>query len=442
MQIFDIIGIPLGYVLWFIYRLVSNYFVAIFLFTLLVRAATFPLSLKSQKAQADRAKLAPRLERIQKKYAQDKQKLQQKQMELYEKEGVSMTGGCLPMVIQMIILFGIISVIYSPLTHLVRIPTPVVNATVSAVTRPTVTDAQGNQILDPDHPEKVDPAQLTGYYRELNALKALENNRDDILAAIDALSEEDREGRTAQEYYDEMVDIKEDFSFFGGTLLDTPWNDKGFGGISILWLIPLLSGLTAMASSFISMRFTRQLTPQGEKVPGQGCSNVMMLILMPAFSLFITFSVPGGVGIYWICSNIIAVIQTVILNSIYNPAKIRAQAEKEYEERRRQKAEDKKRLKEARLREEQEAQKQARLEAEQKEKARLEEAAARKKTAAPTKNPNKLKKKGQGAAPGAAKPEPPKAAGEAEKKTEKAQEKPAAPETPPQTDGGEEKDKE
>ena len=98
--IFNIIGIPLGYVLWFIYRFVGNYFVSIFLFTLIVRAATFPLSLKSQKSQADRARLAPRLERIQKKYAQDKQKLQQKQMELYEKEGVSMTGGCLPMVVQ------------------------------------------------------------------------------------------------------------------------------------------------------------------------------------------------------------------------------------------------------------------------------------------------------------------------------------------------------
>lgn len=64
--IFNIIGIPLGYVLWFIYRFVGNYFVSIFLFTLIVRAATFPLSLKSQKSQADRARLAPRLERFKK----------------------------------------------------------------------------------------------------------------------------------------------------------------------------------------------------------------------------------------------------------------------------------------------------------------------------------------------------------------------------------------
>ena len=72
-----ILAIPLGYLLWLIYRLVGNYFVAIFLLTLLVRAATFPLALKSQKMQADRARLAPRLERIQKKYAQDKKKLQE-----------------------------------------------------------------------------------------------------------------------------------------------------------------------------------------------------------------------------------------------------------------------------------------------------------------------------------------------------------------------------
>ena len=82
MDIFNIIAVPLGYVLWFIYRLVTNYFVAIFIFTLLVRLLMFPLSLKSQKSQAERARLAPRLERLQKKYQKDPQKLQQKQMEL------------------------------------------------------------------------------------------------------------------------------------------------------------------------------------------------------------------------------------------------------------------------------------------------------------------------------------------------------------------------
>ena len=390
--IFNIIGIPLGYVLWFIYRFVGNYFVSIFLFTLIVRAATFPLSLKSRKSQADRARLAPRLERIQKKYAQDKQKLQQKQMELYEKEGVSMTGGCLPMVVQMVILMGIISVIYSPLTHLARIPEPVISASVTAVTQPTVKNDKGEDVLD-SQPNKVNPKDLTGYYRELKMLMVADKNEGDIKSAINGLSDADRKNKTADEYYEQMLHIRNDFSFFGGTLLENPWQPGGFKSINILWLIPIISALTAVASSIISMRYTKQLTPQGEKAPGQGCSNVMMLGLMPMFSLYIAFIVPGGVGIYWICSNIIAVVQTIILNNIYNPAKIRAQAEAEYEERRKRKAEDKKRLKEARLREEEEARRQAKEEAEEKERARLEAAAAAKKPVEPSKNPNKIKKR-------------------------------------------------
>lgn len=383
----DILAIPLGWILWFIYNLVNNYFVAIFLFTLIVRAATFPLSLKSQKAQADRARLAPRLERLQKKYAKDPKKLQEKQMSLYEKEGVSMTGGCLPMVIQMIVLFGIIAVIYSPLTHLARIPSQVVEASVTAVSQQV--DENGKEIVDS---HKISAADRKGYYKELRLLMVMEypENETAIKENIAALSADVLDGKTADDYYQEMQHIRDDFSFFGKTLLENPWNSKGFAGINILWLIPLFSWLTALGSSLISMHFTKMATA-GQKQPGQGCSNVMLIGLMPLFSLYITFIVPGGVGIYWICSNLIAVIQTVLLNKIYNPAKIRAQAELEYEERRKRRAEDKKRLAEARAREEAEARRQA---AEEKKLAQEKmKAANRPKQPPASKNPNKRKRR-------------------------------------------------
>lgn len=383
--IFNILAVPLGWLLHFIYQFIPNYFVSIFLFTLLVRAITFPLSLKSQKSQADRAKLAPRLERLQKKYAQDKQKLQQKQMELYEKEGVSLTGGCLPMIVQMVVLFGIISVIYKPLTHLQKIPSAVIDTAIVTVTNPV--DENGNDILTPNKITQAD-ANPNSYYRELRMLKVLSANQGEVVAAIDAMDPAQRGELSGADYYEQMQAIRRNFDFFGRTMLDNPFS--GFGDINILWLIPLISGLTVLVSSLISMRFTKMAT-SGEQQPGQGCSNVMLLVLMPAFSLFITFTVPGGVGIYWICSNVIAVAQTILLNQIYNPAKIRAQAEKEYEERRRKKAEDKKRLKEARIREEEEARRQAKEEAEAAEQARLE--ASNKKPVQATKNPNKLKKK-------------------------------------------------
>ena len=388
--IFDIFAVPLGYVLWFIYRFVGNYFIAIFLFTLVVRAATFPLSLKSQKSQADRAKLAPRLERLQKKYGKDPKKMQAKQMELYEKEGVSMTGGCLPMIVQMVVLMGVISVIYSPLTHLARIPSQVITASVTAVTKPVEKNADGKDV-EVDAPNKVSANDLKGYYRELRMMMVLDENKADILAEIGKLDEAVLKGKTPEQYFDQIAHIRNDFTMFGHTLLQNPWTN-GFRGISILWLIPLLSGLTAFASSLVSMHFTKQMT-SGEKQPGQGCSNVMLMVMMPVFSLYITFVVPGGVGIYWICSNLIAIVQTILLNNIYNPAKIRAQAEAAYEERRRRKAEDKKRLAEARQREEEESRRLAKEEAEAAARAKEEAAASLKKPQTATKNPNKLKKK-------------------------------------------------
>lgn len=346
MAIFDWIAIPLGYVLYFIYSLVNNYFLAIFLFTLLVRAAMFPLSLKSQKSQAERAKLAPRIERLQKKYAKDPKKLQEKQMALYEKHGVSMTGGCLPMVVQMVLLFGIISAIYKPLTHLMQMPEEVISTSISAVTL-----KEGEE-----DPHKFKDSELQGYYGELNMLSVLDQNEDEIRQSIDRLAKEKpdaMEGKTTDEYIEMMETTKEDFTILGISVLENPGKDGWTP--NWLWIIAIVSGLTAMASSLISMHYTKQT--QGAGQPGQGCTNVMLIAFMPLFSLFITFQVPGGVGIYWICSNLIACIQTVILNKIYNPVKIREQAELEYQERRRQKAEDKKRLAEARKREQSELQK-------------------------------------------------------------------------------------
>ena len=338
MGFLDFLGKPLGYVLGLVFDLVGNYFLAIFLFTFVVRLLMFPLSLKTQKNQADRARLAPRLERLQKKYAKDPKKLQEKQMALYEKHGVSMTGGCLPMIVQMIVLFGIISAIYSPVTHLTSVPADVIDTTATTLNKVGV-------LAESD-------VKQGSYYREMRILQHIDNNEytDEVTTAITNIKSGDKAKYTkaqATEYITEMQEM--DFSLFGMDLLEQP-NSKG---ISVLWLIPLISGITALLSSLLSMHYQKQMT-KGQAQQGQGCSNVMMLVFLPATSLFIAFSVPGAVGLYWICSNLIALLQTFVLNQIYNPGKIRAQAEIEYEERRSKKQEDKKRLAEARAREQRE----------------------------------------------------------------------------------------
>lgn len=358
MGIFQLLAVPLGAILRLVYQLFGNYFVAIFFFTLLVKLVTFPFSLKSQKATADRARLAPRLERLQKKYGQDRQKLQQKTQELYEKEGVSLTGGCLPMLIPMIILFGVIGAIYQPLTHLTDIPTEVISASVDACTV-----QKGDK--DTTYKLSATDAAEGSYYRELRLMEVLEHNKDAVIAKIDALGPKTLGDRTGTEYYAEIIEMRGEFQLFGLDFLGNPWKG-GFSGINWLWIIPLLSGVTALLSSFLSQHYNKAtMSPEQQQM--KGCTGVM-LYFMPLFSAYISFIVPGAVGIYWIFSNVFALGQTYVLNRMYNPAKIREQAEIEYKERRArraaERAEEKRRLAEARQREEELEAKYAQMEAE------------------------------------------------------------------------------
>ena len=94
MGMFSIFAKPLGWVLRWIYSLVPSYFVALLIFTVATRLVLFPLSIKNQKNQADRARLAPRLDRIQKKYGQDRQKMAMKQQDEHkeaDQEAVPLT---------------------------------------------------------------------------------------------------------------------------------------------------------------------------------------------------------------------------------------------------------------------------------------------------------------------------------------------------------------
>lgn len=335
MGILGFLATPLGFVLQWIYELVHHYFIAIFLFTLLVRLLMFPLNIKSQKSAADRARLAPRLERIQKKYANDRQKLAEKQQALYEKEGVSLTGGCLPMIVQAIVLFSVIAVIYKPLTYIQRMDAENISICATAVTEAMKKDGTWDDKKDKNtFSEK-------SYYLEMNLMDKVDTYEEQIRAALT----EKKDAQKADEVVTVLRETKEQFSIFNVSLLQQP----SYTGIrpNWLWIIAILSGLTALFTSLLSMHYNKASQPEQQQMGG--CSPNMMMYMMPLMSLIISFTVPAGVAVYWIFSNLLALVQTVVLNAMYNPAKIRAQAEAEYAERRRKKQEDKERLKAARL---------------------------------------------------------------------------------------------
>lgn len=337
LNIFGLLATPLGYVLRWIYNLTPTYFVAIFLFTLAIRVLMFPLNIKQQKSAADRARLAPRLERIQKKYANDRQKLAEKQQALYEKEGVKLTGGCMPMILQTLVLFSVIAVIYKPLAYVQQMPDKDITTCVTAVVEAMKEDGTWEERTG-----RKNVFAENSYYREMGLMDKADKYAQQIITALKKDGKTDAE---AQETLNTLTETKEQFSILGVSMLENASKD----GIrpNWLWIVAILSGLTSLLTSLLSMRYNKITQPQQEQMAG--CSPNMMMYMLPVMSLVISFSVPAGVAVYWIFSNLLAMVQTVVLNTMYNPAKIRAQAEQEYAERRRKKQEDKERLKAARL---------------------------------------------------------------------------------------------
>ena len=367
--LFSIFAGPLGYLMRWIYSLGMGYFLALLIFTFLTRLIVFPLSINNQKSQADRARLAPRLERIQKKYGQDRQKMMEKQQELYEREGVKMTGGCLPMLVQMLVLFSVIAVIYKPLTYIQRTDSAYINTCVSVAVEHTDDDKIKKQL-----------ETESSYYRELYLFDLVnDETKPEMVSALmekNELSEAD-----ATKVVNDIAKMGDEFSLFGMSLLEVPSS----GGIrpNWTWIVVFLSGLTAFLSGQLSMKYSKAAMPKDQQ-QAAGCTNGMMY-MMPLMSLIFSFTVPVGVVVYWIFSNLLAMVQTVVLNAMWNPGKIRAQAELEYAERRRKRREDKERLKAARL-----AEQAAWQEEENKARARAKGDITQKKSAASTATPADL----------------------------------------------------
>lgn len=118
MDIFNLIGSLLGYVLYFCFSIVQNYAWAIVLFTIIVKAVVFPTAIKQQKNMAKTAAMSRKQQEIREKYGNDKVKMNEEMQKLYEREGASPMNGCLTtMLLPMIIFFGVYFAVLNPLTN-------------------------------------------------------------------------------------------------------------------------------------------------------------------------------------------------------------------------------------------------------------------------------------------------------------------------------------
>lgn len=269
----------------------NQYFVAIIIFTVLTRLVLLPANLHQQKATAKTARLTPKIQKIQKKYPdpKDRNKLNQEMNDLYAREGHNpMQMGCGPLIFQLVFLMGIVGIIYYPLSYIIGISN--IGDYADELTK---------------FLESVD---YSGNYLQLGILENWAQYKDQLIAQMPELF-------TAERVAD--IDAFRSGMYLGGLDMTAipHWKDGK------IVLIPIFSLLTSLASSGISMLIQKKTNPA---MAQQTASMVAMMLMMPFFSFYITFKVPAAVGFYWIISNVVSLLQQLFIAKFFPPKKSQA----------------------------------------------------------------------------------------------------------------------
>lgn len=272
-----ILGVPLGYLMYACYGLVKNYGLTIVLFTLVSKVILLPVSILVQKNSIKMVKLQPELNAIRERYAGNRDRIAEEQIKLYDSERYSPALGCLPMLLQIPLVLGLISVIYNPLQHLLHVDAATIEAMI----------AQAAAVLGAADLGASPQMAVIRLIHDPTASGGFAAFAPEVLARISAL----------------------DLNFLGINLSETP----SLGSLTLI--MPALSGLSAWLLCVVQDHANVLQREQSR------LSQIGMTLFMVAFSAYFAFIVPAGVGVYWISSNLFAILQLFLLNQIYKPAK-------------------------------------------------------------------------------------------------------------------------
>lgn len=281
-----------GYLLQFLYSLVNNYGLAIILFTVIIKVLLLPLSVKQQKTMKKSSEMQEKMKTIQFKYKNDPEKMNQEMMNLYKSENMSPFSGCLTAIIQMLLLLSIFYLVRSPITFMEKVPQESIDTYVQQL-------KEEGKTVSNVYPE-------IDLIREANWLK--EKNPEDL----------------------NVDKLKIQMNFLGLDLSKIPQQNMTDYTV---YIIPLLYIL----SSFISIKMTTSLQQKKNKEKAETKidgttgkeivleeennemdtvmqTNKMMSWMMPIMSISIAFVAPLGLALYWLMSNILMIVERLILN--------------------------------------------------------------------------------------------------------------------------------
>ena len=334
---FPFLNEPLKAILLGIYSLIGNYGWSIVAFTLLIRLLLMPLDAKSRKSMRKTQKLQPQIAALQKKYKNDKEKLNQKTMELYRKEKVSPLSGCLPMLISLPILFGMFGAmnilaheqISSHVFQYLTGNEPVYQGWLWVHNIWMPDSPFASRVPDANSIKQITPENWQSVYNSLN---------DTQKAALDTFNQSLPEEKKitfdfSKENYSatvaKMVDALQNNVplYYEKTTTVPGWTNINlfiaqlsiFTAFNGFFILPLLAAI----SQFMMSSAMPQTAPTQE---GQPNTAGFMKWFFPIFSLFICFSSNAGFALYWVTANLIAAAQNVLLNKYFDAQEKKAAA--------------------------------------------------------------------------------------------------------------------
>ena len=295
----DIVTVPFGFILKVLYDLTTNYGIAIILFSILVKLVLLPMNAKGKKSMMKMSRLTPDIERIKKKYPDDTNKQQQLTQELYKKEGVSTCSGCLWSFIPLLILFPLYTVIRQPIEYMLGETAENAKLIVDAI--------------------KTAAPELFGkndFYAEMIAARHIPDFIEEIRAVLPEVSEATLAGVN----FDFLgIDLgkQPSINFFAWEAFD--WANIG------LFLLPVLSAASSVLSMLISNKqndsvVTNEKGIQDKETAKQSQQNQTaktMMWMMPIMSLWIGFTVPAALSVYWLISGVLGTIADTFMTKHY-----------------------------------------------------------------------------------------------------------------------------
>ena len=290
MNFFYILSGPLGYVMEWIYKLLPNYGWDIILFTLLINIVKIPLQLSQQKSMAKMSAFQPMLQEIQTKYKNKPEKQQEEMLKLQQDYGYKPTAGCVPMLLNFLVIFGVIGVVYNPLERIFHISAAALASAGEALTAAGVS--------------------FTAITRDTNIIAQVVAGNSGVIGCFSA------------DQIATITEFSQHMNFLGIDLTRIPQI-----GLSLDLVLPLLSVVTMFLSTHISMKASGQQM--------QGSMKVTMY-LMPLMYLFFCFTYPLAFSLYYVISNIVMTVQTQVMRKIYDPEKMRKEVEAQIEEKKKQ----------------------------------------------------------------------------------------------------------